>query len=52
MVFLKALSVIKHKYFMEIIEIKDKKELLAFIKREDNFRDAFQLHRANISELF
>lgn len=38
---IKTLSVIKHKYFIGMIEIKDKRKLLASIKQEDNFRDAF-----------
>ena len=32
----KALSVIKHEHFVGMTGIEDKKELLAFIKREDN----------------
>lgn len=39
--FTKALSVIKHKHFLGMIGIEDKKKLLAFIKQEDDFRDAF-----------
>ena len=38
---IKALSVIKHEYFMGMTEIDDKKELLASIKREDDLRDAY-----------
>ena len=37
----KALSVIKHKHFMGMTEIEDKRELLTFIKRKDDLRDAF-----------
>ena len=40
--FTKALSVIKHEHFMEMIEIEDKRELLASIKRQDDLRDTFQ----------
>lgn len=39
--FTKGLSVIEYKYFVEIIEIKDKKALLAFIKQKNDLRDAF-----------
>lgn len=38
----KALLVVKHEYFMGMTKIKDKKELLAFIKQEDNLKDTFQ----------
>ena len=48
----KALSVIKHEYFVGMTGIEDKRELLAFIKREDDFRDAFQQQKANISKSF
>lgn len=36
-----AFPVIKYEQFMEIMGIEEKKELLAFIKLEDNLRDAF-----------
>lgn len=39
--FTKSLSVIKYKYFMRVIEIENKKKLLAF-KQEDNFTSVFQ----------
>lgn len=39
--FIKGLSVIEYKYFVGIIEIKDKKALLAFIKQKNDLRDAF-----------
>lgn len=39
---IKTLSVIQHEHFMEMIRIEDKRELLAFIKREDDLRYAFQ----------
>ena len=48
----KALSVIKHKDFVGMTGIEDKRELLASIKPEDDLRDAFQQRGANISELF
>lgn len=37
----KALLVIKYKHFIGMTGIKDKKELLAFIKQENNIKDAF-----------
>ena len=37
----KALSVIEHKHFVGITRIEDKRELLAFIKRKDDLKDAF-----------
>ena len=40
--FTKGLSVIKYEHFVRIIGIKDKKELLASIKQEDDLRDACQ----------
>lgn len=48
----KALPVIKHKHFMKMTEIVDKKQLLASIKWEDNLRDAFQQRRADFSKFF
>ena len=48
----KALSVIKHEYFVGMTGIEDKRELLASIKREDDLRDVFQQRGANISESF
>lgn len=50
--FTKSLSVIKHEHFVRMTGIEDKKELLAFIKREDNLKDAFQQRGADISESF
>ena len=50
--FTKTLSVIKHVHFVRIVGIKDNKELLASIKREDDLRDAFQQHGADISKSF
>lgn len=38
----KAFLVIKREHFMEMTGIKDEKELLPSIKREDNLRDVFQ----------
>ncbi len=38
----KALLVIKHEHFVRMIGIEDKRELLVFIKRKDNFKDVFQ----------
>ena len=38
----KALLVIKHEYFLRIIKIREKKELLASIKQKDDLRDTFQ----------
>lgn len=38
---IKALIVIKYKYFIRMTEIKDKKELLASIKQENNLKDVF-----------
>lgn len=38
----KAVSVIKHKHFLEMRSKENKRELLAFIKQKDNLRDAFQ----------
>ena len=40
--FTTTLSVIKHKYFVGMTRIENKKELLTFIKQEDNLRDAYQ----------
>lgn len=48
----KFLLVIKHKYFMGIIRIENKKKLLIFIKQKDNFRDIFQQYRTNFNKLF
>lgn len=48
----KALSIIKHEYFVEMIKIKDKRKILAFIKQKNNFRDTFQQHKIDISKLF
>lgn len=39
--FTKTCSVIKYKYFMEMIGIEDKKKLLTSIIKENNFRDIF-----------
>lgn len=51
--FIKALSVIKHKYFLKMIKIEDtKKNLLAFIKQKNNLKDAFQQRGTNINKLF
>lgn len=41
-VLIKALSVIKYEYFVEITKIKDKKELLISIKQKNNFKEVFQ----------
>lgn len=49
---IKTLTVIKYEHFVKILEIKNKKELLASIKGKDNLKDAFQHCRANISKLF
>lgn len=35
------MSIIKHKYFVRMIGIEDKRELLASINQKDNFRDTF-----------
>ena len=48
----KALPVIKHEQFVRMTGIGDKKELLAYIKQEDDLGDAFQQRGADISELF
>ena len=48
----KALSVIKHKHFVAMTRIADKRELLTSIKRENDLRDIFHQRRANISKLF
>lgn len=32
--YIKTLLIIKHKHFVQVIKIKDKKELLAFIKKK------------------
>ena len=37
---------------MRMRKIKEKKELLAFIKQENNIKDVIQQYRANISKLF
>lgn len=50
--FTKFLSVIKHKHFIEIIKIENKKKLLASIKWEDDLKNAFQQQKANIYKLF
>lgn len=46
---IKALSIIKYRHLLGIIEIKD---LIGFIKQEDNLRDAFQYEGANINKFF
>lgn len=48
----KALLCIKYKYFIKMTEIEDKKELLAFIKQENNFNNILQQRRADITKLF
>ena len=50
--FTKDLSIIKHEHFVGMTEMEDKKELLASIKREDDFRDAFHQRGADISKFF
>lgn len=47
-----VLPVIKHKKFIRMISIENQEELLAFIKREDNLRDAFQRHGTDHNEAF
>lgn len=39
---IKALLIIKHKHFGKMTWIKAKKELLTFIKQENNLKDTFQ----------
>ena len=48
----KALSVVKHEYFVGMTGIEDQRELLASIKREDDLRDAFQRRGADHSIAF
>lgn len=48
----KALLVIKYKQFLGMIRIKNKKELLAFIKLEDDLKDAYEKRQANYSKTF
>ena len=48
----KALPVIKHKQFVGMTGIEDRKKLLDSIKREDDLRDAFQQRQADFSETF
>lgn len=50
--FTKALLVLKYKHYMKMIKIENKKELLAFIKWKNNFKNIFQQYKANISKLF
>ena len=50
--FINTLSILNPKHFVGMREIEDKKELLASIKREDNFRDAFHQCGADMSKLF
>lgn len=38
---IKGLPIINHKHFVGMTNIENKNELLASIKREDNFRDVF-----------
>ena len=48
----KALLINKHEHFVGMTGIEEKRELWASIKQEDDFRDAFQQQRANISKSF
>lgn len=48
----KALSVVKYKDFVRMTRIEDQRDGLAFIKKEDNLRDAFQQHGADYSKAF
>lgn len=38
---IKPLSIIKYKYFVKIIGIENKKELLTFIKEENDLKNTF-----------
>ena len=44
--------VLQHEHFVGMIEIEDKKELLASIKREDDLGNTFQQRGAAVSESF
>lgn len=48
---IKTLSIKNHKEFLGMTGMKDQKKLLAFIKREDDLRDAFQ-RGADLSKTF
>ena len=50
----KALSTAKHEPFVVMISIEDQKDRLAFIKKEENLRDALQRRQADskFSEAF